>query len=87
MRSKNDEINITELNLSDTDDIVGGAKVVENIDNNFLKTFKSQVCNCGKFEPANSAINFDICDNCKYAQAPFENSSTTYCTKQKISNI
>ena len=87
MRSKNDEINITELNLSDTDDIVGGAKVVENIDNNFLKTFKSPVCNCGKFEPANSAINFDICDNCKYAQAPFENSSTTYCTKQKISNI
>ena len=87
MRSKNDEINITELNLSDTDDIVGGAKVVENIDNNFLKTFKSQVCNWGKFEPANYAINFDICDNCKYAQAPFENSSTTYCTKQKISNI
>ncbi len=82
MQSKNDENNITELNFSDTDDIVGGAKVVENIDENFLRTFKSQVCNCGKFEPACPAVNFDICDNCKYAQAPFENSGTTYCTQQ-----
>lgn len=82
MQFENDKINITELDLSDTDDIVGGAKVVNDIDSCFLKTFKSQVCNCGKFEPTHSAVNFDICDNCKYAQAPFENSSITYCTQQ-----
>ena len=84
MQFENDKIDMAELNLSDTDDIVGGAKVVDTIDSNLRETSGSQACNCGKFEPANSAINFDICDNCKYAQAPFENSSTTYCTKQKI---
>ena len=31
MQFENDKINITELDLSDTDDIVGGAKVVNDI--------------------------------------------------------
>ena len=82
MQFENDKIDMAELNLSDTDDIVGGAKVVDNIDRNFRETSGSQACNCGEFEPANPSVNLSICDNCKYSQAPFENSTITYCTKQ-----
>lgn len=71
-----------ELNLEDCDDVIGGARVVSNIKDGLLQTFCTQKCNCNKFEPINSGVSLNICDNCKWSQAPCEGSKITYCSVQ-----
>lgn len=70
------------LNVENLNYINGGAKVVESIDNNLLQTSHTQQCNCGLFEPLTKGVNLNICDNCKWAQAPYLDSEATYCSKQ-----
>lgn len=70
------------LSAEDLDFINGGATIVESIDDKLLQTSHTQQCNCGCFEPLTNGVNLDICDNCKWAQAPYLGSKATYCSKQ-----
>lgn len=70
------------LKAENLDFISGGATVVEKIDDKFLRASRTQKCNCGTFEPLTNGVTLDICDNCKWAQVPYEGSETTYCSKQ-----
>lgn len=70
------------LKVEDLDFISGGATVVEKIDDKFFQTSRTQRCSCGLFEPLVMGVTLDICDNCKQAQAPYEGSEITYCSKQ-----
>ncbi len=72
------------LKVKDLDFISGGATVVEKIDGRFLQTSRTQKCNCGLFEPLTNGVSLDICDNCKWAQAPYQGSEITYCSKQIV---
>lgn len=70
--------------IEDLKFISGGAKVIENIDDNLLQTSRTHKCNCGEFSPMNLGVSLDICDNCKHARTPSENSNMAFCCKQKI---
>lgn len=70
------------LEAQDLDFISGGATVVKTINDKFLQTSRTQKCNCGLFEPLINGVTLDICDNCRWAQAPYEGSDIIYCSKQ-----
>ena len=70
----------------EVDFIIGGAKIAESACSEFRETFNTQACNCGMFEPSISKCSLNICDNCLFARALKENSTTTYCIKQKNHN-
>lgn len=62
--------------------ITGGATIDTNIDPNFKETFSTQICDCGKYEPAISKSCVHTCDNCKWSRTSQEGSSVTFCMKQ-----
>ena len=70
--------------IEDLEFVVGGANVAEKIDDNLLQTSRTQMCNCGEFEPLRSGVTLNICDNCKWAQAVADDSGIVYCSKQKM---
>ena len=70
------------LRVKDLDFISGGATVVDEIGGNLRQTSGTQKCNCGLFEPNFNGVNLNICDNCKWAQAPYQGSRITFCSKQ-----
>jgi hypothetical protein len=70
------------LKVEDLDFISRGATVVEKIDDKLFQTSCTQKCNCGLFKPLTNGVTLNICDNCKWAQAPYESSEITYCSKQ-----
>ena len=72
--------------IKDLEYVTGGANVVENVNNNLVRTSRTSRCNCGMFKPLNNGVNLDICDNCKWAEAVSEDSTVTHCRKQ-IKNI
>lgn len=77
-----------ELDLSDLDSISGGVEVVAPAHTeDLVPTTVNQRCNCGKFTPHTPGLNLDICDNCKHALKTAANSDTTYCSKQKFSDV
>ena len=69
--------------IEDLEFVVGGANVAEKIDDNLLQTSRTQMCNCGQFEPLHSGVTLNICDNCRFAQAVADDSDVFYCLKQK----
>ncbi len=69
--------------IEDLEFVVGGANVAEKIDDNLLQTSRTQMCNCGQFEPLHSGVTLNICDNCRFAQAVADDSDVVYCLKQK----
>jgi len=75
---------LKETQDDDLDFITGGAQINTNIGDEFKKTFNTQPCDCGKFESAISKCSINICDNCIWARAPMENTTVTYCMKQRI---
>lgn len=75
-----------KIKENDLDMITGGAAVVTSIDGTCLKTDCTQQCNCGKFTPHTLGVSLNICDNCKYAQAPYDGAPTIYCSVQHPSN-
>ena len=70
------------LTTKDLDFISGGAKVFEKINNDLLQTSRAQRCNCSCFQSFKNGVGLDICDNCVHAQAPYEGSEITYCSRQ-----
>lgn len=69
--------------IEDLEFVVGGTNVAEKIDDNLLQTSRTQMCNCGQFEPLHSGVTLNICDNCRFAQAVADDSDVVYCLKQK----
>ena len=50
--------------------------------NNFKLFALTQKCPCDQFEPKDTRL-LNICDNCKWAQSPFDNSELVRCLKLK----
>lgn len=79
-------INIEDLNELIYDDqdeyIIGGAKVVNKISDSNLKVSKTQKCSCGLFQKRNNSPTFNICDNCMWAESPYDGSEILFCSKQ-----
>lgn len=78
------EQNLEEFDIesNDLNFVTGGAKIDTNIDPNFKETFNTQICDCGKYEPAIAISCIHTCDNCKWSRTPNEGTSVTFCTKQ-----
>lgn len=68
---------------NELDFVNGGAKIDKTTQGKFKRTFNSQMCNCGLFESSFTKCSVNICDNCLWSRAPEENTTVTYCTKQK----
>lgn len=64
----------------DLDYITGGAKVSKNVSPGCKETFRTKA-HCADFKRRKQWMCLDICDNCKYAVAKDDSSSTIYCTK------
>ena len=68
----------------DLDYVTGGAKVTESIDPRCKEKLRSNKCNCGKFEPRETWMTLNICDNCKNAGAKNEDASKVFCSVELI---
>lgn len=80
-----EEIKFKRLTLKDEDYIVGGAKTISGeVPVNAPSMKRTDVCNCYKFKPANNGLNLTICDNCKFAGAKSDESSSVYCLAQRM---
>lgn len=82
MSGTSEHLNNTPEN--DLEFVTGGAKIDSAIMNQYKQTCNTQRCDCGEYEPAISKCNINICDNCIWARAPRENTTVTYCTRQKL---
>lgn len=74
---------LDNFEISEPDFVVGGAHVVDIVNENYLKVPRTQKCNCGLFEPNELCVNIDICDNCKWAQSPYPDSEILRCSKRQ----
>lgn len=83
------DITKSDISLYDEldDYIIGGAKVVNDICSTHLKVSKTQKCSCGLFEKRENGPIFDICDNCMWAESPYEGSEILFCSKIHIGKI